>query len=109
MGVDVGGGQEIRYINYRKRRKVKEARSGSWELREERETSLYFTILTKAAVWLIITTKRKADFQQKCFMQTKSTELSAPQSPQHSSKSKELLILTLRVYTILSFMQKPST
>lgn len=26
MGVDVGGGQEIRYINYRKRRKVKEAR-----------------------------------------------------------------------------------
>lgn len=26
MGVDGGGGQEIRYIHYRKRRKVKEAR-----------------------------------------------------------------------------------
>lgn len=44
-------------------------------------------------------------------MQTKSTELEVHlKSPQHkSSKSKELLILTLRVYTILSFMQKPST
>ena len=26
MGVDGGGGQEIRYTHYRKRRKVKEAR-----------------------------------------------------------------------------------
>lgn len=73
-----------------------------WEFRVKKETAMALQFWKGLVVCLIITSSRKADLQQKCFIWIKSTELSVLQipPPQHRlSKRKHFNATVSSIYS----------